>query len=59
MPLVFEAVGRPAEETVAFVRSWGFELEDAERAKAIRHAWQQYKTVLQSDNAEMILSAIG
>ena len=38
VPLVFEAGGRPAEETVAFVRSWAVELEDAERSKVIRHA---------------------
>ena len=59
VPLVFEAAGRPAEETVAFVRSWGHELDPAERSRAIRYAWQQYSTVLQSGNAEMILSAIG
>ena len=59
VPLVFEAGGRPAEETVAFVRSWAAELDDAERSKVIRHAWQQYSCTLQSGNAEMILSAIG
>ena len=59
VPLVFEAAGRPSEETVAFVRSWALELDDAERSKVIRHAWQQYSTVLQSGNAEMILSSIG
>ena len=58
VPLVFEAGGRPAEETVAFVRSWAAELEDAERSKVIWHAWQQYSCTLQSGNAEMILSAI-
>ncbi len=59
MPLVFEAGGRPAEETVAYVHSLGLGLEDAERSRAIRYAWQQYSSVLQSGNAEMILSAIG
>jgi hypothetical protein len=59
VPLVFEAGGRPAEETVAFVRSWGLELDQAERSNVIRYAWQQYSTVLQSGNAEMILSATG
>ena len=59
VPLVFEAGGRPAEETVAFVRSWGLELDQAERSNVIRYAWQQYSTVLQSGNAEMILSANG
>ena len=33
VPLVFEAAGRPSKETVAFVRSWALELDDAERAK--------------------------
>ena len=59
VPLVFEAGGRPAEETVAFVRSWGAELDDAERSRVIRYAWQQYSCALQTGNAEMILSAIG
>ena len=59
VPLVFEAGGRPAEETVAFVRSWGLGLDSADRSRVIRYAWQQYSTVLQSGNAEMILSAIG
>ena len=59
MPLVFEAGGHPAEETVAFVRSWGLELDQAERSNVIRYAWQQYSTVLQTGNAEMILSANG
>ena len=59
VPLVFEAAGRPAEETVAWVRSWGLELDDVDRSKVIRYAWQQYSTVLQSGNAEMILSAVG
>ena len=59
VPLVFEAGGRPAEETVAFVRSWATELDETDRSKLIRFAWQQYSSVLQSGNAEMILSAIG
>jgi hypothetical protein len=59
VPLIFETGGRPADETVAFVRSWGTEMPDAERAKVIRYAWQQYSRVLQSGNAEMILSSIG
>ena len=59
VPLIFEAGGRPAEETVAIVGSWGLEMDAADRAKVIRYAWQQYSTVLQSGNAEMILSAIG
>jgi len=34
-------------------------MDAAERSKVIRYAWQQYSTVLQSGNAEMILSANG
>ena len=45
------------EVTVIFVRSWGLELDQAERSNIIRYAWQKYSTVLQSGNAEMILSA--
>ncbi len=59
VPLVFEAGGRPAEETVAFVRSWGAGLDERDRSWVIRYAWQQYSLVLQSGNAEMILSATG
>ena len=59
MPLVFEAGGRPADETVAFVRAWVSQVDEAERARTIRFAWQQYSTVLQSRNAEMILIAVG
>ena len=59
IPLVFEAGGRPAEETVAFVRHWVADMENTERSKVIRHAWQQYSCILQSGNVEMILSAIG
>ena len=59
VPLVFEAAGRPAEETVAFVHSWALELDEAERSRVIRFAWQQYSSILQAGNAEMILSAVG
>ena len=44
---------------MAIVGSWGLEMDAADRAKVIRYAWQQYSTVLQSGNAEMILSANG
>jgi hypothetical protein len=44
---------------VAFVRSWGLELDQAKRSNVIQYAWQQYSTVLQSGNAAMILSANG
>ena len=47
------------EETVAFVRSWGHGADLAERTEIIRYAWQQLSTILQTGNAEMILSALG
>jgi hypothetical protein len=59
VPLIFEAGGRPADETVAFVRSWGATLDPAERSRVIRYAWQQFSVTLQSGNAEMILSSLG
>jgi len=59
VPLAFEDGGRPAEETAAFVRSWGLLLPPEERSEVIRHAWQQYSSILQAGNAEMILSALG
>ena len=41
------------------VRSLGYGLDGAERTQLLRFAWQQYSTVLQAGNAEMILSAVG
>ncbi len=41
VPLVFEAGGRPAEETVEFIRSWGLELDPAERSNVIRAVRQR------------------
>ena len=45
VPLVFEAGGRPADEAVAFVRSWAAGVDEAD--------------ALQMGNVEMFLSAIG
>lgn len=58
VPLIFEAGGRPALETVAFVRTWACDEEAGERSKVIRFAWQTLSSVLQNGNAEMILSAL-
>ena len=38
VPLVFEAGGRPADETVAFVRAWAVDLDAAKRSRVIRYA---------------------
>ena len=59
VPLVFEAGGRPADETVAYVRTWGHGLAPGERSEVIRYGWQQLSNRLQIGNAEMILSSIG
>ena len=57
--LAFEAGGRPGQETVAFVRSWGHGAEPGERTEIIHFAWQQLSVALQTGNAEMILAALG
>ena len=59
VPMAFEAGGRPAEETAAYMRTWGHGLEAGEQSEVIRYAWQQLSTLLQVGNAEMILSALG
>ena len=59
IPAAFEALGRPSEEMVAYVRTWGHDFEPAERTQVVRYAWQQLSTLLQVGNAEMILSALG
>ena len=59
VPLAFEAGGRPGQETVSFVRSWGHGAEPGERTEIIRYAWQQLSMALQTGNAEMILVALG
>ena len=60
MPLVFETGGRPAAETVAYVRSLGAGVGDpVERSVLTRALWQQYACTLQCGNAEILFSAIG
>ena len=59
VPFAFEDGGRPAEETVAFVRSWGYGFPLGERSEVIRFAWQQLSALLQLGNAETILSSRG
>ena len=59
VPMAWEDGGRPAEETVAYVRSWGHGLSPGERTEVIRYAYQQLSARLQIGNAEMILSAKG
>ena len=59
VPVIFEAGGRPGEETVAYVRSWAHDMAPARRTEVIRFAWQQLSTHLQTGNAELLLSALG
>ena len=66
IPLAFEDGGRPAEETVAFVRrcgavseQWGYSLQSGEDSNVVAKLWREYSTLLQWGNAELILSANG
>ena len=59
VPLAWEDGGRPAEETVAYVRTWGYGLPLGERSEVIRFAWQQLSILLQTGSAEMILTSWG
>ena len=63
--MAFEDGGRPAEETVAFVRrcraaaerlgaSWG----EAEGQPVTAQLWQEFSTQLQLGNAELVLTAL-
>ena len=57
VPLAFEDGGRPADETVAYVRTWGHGLNPGERSEVIRYGWQQLSNRLQIGNAEMIIGS--
>ena len=60
VPLAFEDGGRPAEETVAFVRRCGAAKEAL--AGAVGHTallWQQASVLLQIGNAELVLTSLG
>ena len=57
IPAVLESGGRPADELVAFVRSYGRDLPEVERSSLIATAWRQFQRCLATGNAEMLLSA--
>ena len=57
VPAVLESGGRPADELVAFIRSYGRGLPEAERSAAIGGAWRQLQRRFLAGNAEMFLSA--
>ena len=71
IPLAFEDGGRPAEETVAFVRRCGAAAErtgcslalagdgGAQDQPVVARLWQEYSPLLQLGNAELILNANG
>jgi hypothetical protein len=59
VPAALESGGRPADELVALIRSYGHGLPDAERSVIISRTWRQLSRTLQIGNAEMILSAMG
>ena len=58
IPAVLETGGRPADELVAFVRSYGRDLPDAERSGVISSTWRKIQRCLALGNAEMLLSAM-
>ena len=69
VPLAFEDGGRPAEDTIGFVRLCGaaaeargarWPLTEVEEGKPVTaRLWQEYSTLLQLGKAELVLSANG
>ncbi len=59
VPMVFETGGRPSDEAVSFVRSYGASLEDADRSELLSRIWRDISRTLHQGSAEMILSALG
>ena len=57
-PFVLEALGRPGGDAKAFLRSLA-PAEPNERAEVLADAWQALSVVLQTANAENLLSAEG
>ena len=58
-PLVFETGGRPSDEALAFMRCYGHDLPEGERAEALGDVWRGLSRTLQVGNADMVLSAVG
>ena len=58
VPLVFETGGRASDEAVAFFRSYGSDLPEAERVEVLSDLWRRLSRTLQFGNAEMVLSAL-
>ena len=56
--VALEAHGRPAEETVAFIRRFGAAALEKYPSRGLGSVWQGLSTTLQVGNAEMLLSAL-
>lgn len=56
--IAVETHGRPAEETVAFMRGFSKVALEAYPARGLGALWQALSTHLQVGNAEMLLSAL-
>ena len=59
VPAVIESNGRPSDELVSFVRSYGQGLPQGERVELLARTWRGISRTLQFGNAEMVLSALG
>ena len=57
VPAVLESGGRPSDELIAFIRTYGQGLGPADRSAVISSAWRQISRTLAVGNAEMLLSA--
>ena len=59
MPAVLESGGRPCDELVTLVKSYGKGLSLSDRSEVIGGMWCDISRTLQLGNAEMVLSAVG
>ena len=56
VPFVVEALGRPGSDAVALLRSFA-PTDPEERSKVLGCAWQSLSVLLQTENAELLMSA--
>ena len=56
VPFVFEALGRPSDDAVAFLRALA-PTEPRARALVLRRAWREISMIIQTRLAELYLSA--
>ena len=57
--MVFETGGGPSDEALAFMRCYGHDLTEGERAEALGELWRSLSRALQVGNADMVFSAVG